>query len=206
MHLKFRSTSRHVPPSSPKLTVPWFAQNHHRGMLHERQNRVGKFLRAGCFVRRDWHFAQKNFDLGQHRLRNWFPCHGKMRLHAAGGNVPTLFTSGRSRKIVRCSRISLLGLRLPDSCLPFMSTMHKSSGFIAPLEIRVGVQQHLVLTQPIGNVSRRCQRQSLCCKIRRPISQISRLICCIVIFLHKSTGFVVARIYLRVADCCNQSE
>ena len=42
--------------------------------------------------------------------------------------------------IARCSRTSLVRLRRPESCLPSMSTMHRSSGFMKPLQIIVGVQ------------------------------------------------------------------
>ncbi len=35
---------------------------------------------------------------------------------------------------------SLVRFRLPASCLPSMSTMHRSSGFMKPLQIIVGVQ------------------------------------------------------------------
>ena len=42
--------------------------------------------------------------------------------------------------IVRCSRISLERLRLPETCLPSMSTMHRSSGFMKPFDTRVGEQ------------------------------------------------------------------
>ena len=42
--------------------------------------------------------------------------------------------------IVRWRRISLVALRFPASCFPFMSTMQRSSGVMNPLEIMVGVQ------------------------------------------------------------------
>ena len=58
-----------------------------------------------------------------------------------GWQWTTLFTSGRSFMIARWSRISLVRFRLPESCLPSMSTMHRSSGLMKPLQIIVGVQR-----------------------------------------------------------------
>ena len=49
--------------------------------------------------------------------------------------------SGRVFMIVRCRRISLDRFRLPETCLPSMSTMQRSSGFMKPFETRVGVQR-----------------------------------------------------------------
>ena len=63
---------------------------------------------------------------------------------ACGGwQCTTLFTSGRSFMIVRCSRISLERLRLPATWLPSMSTMQRSAGVMNPFDIIVGVQSTL---------------------------------------------------------------
>ena len=60
---------------------------------------------------------------------------------ACGGwQCTTDLMSGRSFMIVRWSRISLDRLRLPPICLPSMSTMQRSEGFMKPFEIIVGVQ------------------------------------------------------------------
>ena len=60
---------------------------------------------------------------------------------ACGGwQWTTALISGRSFMIARCSLISLVFFFRPLSCFPSMSTMHRSSGFIKPLEIIVGVQ------------------------------------------------------------------
>ena len=48
---------------------------------------------------------------------------------------------------------SLVRFRLPASCLPSMSTMHRSSGFMKPLQIIVGVQSDFVLADAIGDVA-----------------------------------------------------
>ena len=49
-------------------------------------------------------------------------------------------TSGLAFMTVRWSRISLDRFRLPETCFPSRSTMHRSSGFMKPFETRVGVQ------------------------------------------------------------------
>ena len=55
--------------------------------------------------------------------------------------------------IVRCSRISLERFRLPETCLPSRSTMHRSSGFMKPFETRVGVQSTRSSLEPVADVA-----------------------------------------------------
>ena len=73
---------------------------------------------------------------------------------ACGGwQWTTDFTSGRSFMIARCSRISLVRFRRPESWLPSMSTMHRSSGFMKPLQICVGVQTTSFSLDAIADVA-----------------------------------------------------
>jgi hypothetical protein len=59
---------------------------------------------------------------------------------ACGGwQWTTDLMSGRSFMIVRWRSTSLDRFRLPPIWLPSMSTMHRSEGFMKPLEIMVGV-------------------------------------------------------------------
>jgi hypothetical protein len=50
-------------------------------------------------------------------------------------------TSGRALRTDRCRRISLDRFFVPATCLPSRSTTQRSSGFMNPFEMRVGVQR-----------------------------------------------------------------
>ena len=87
-------------------------QDHHVGLLHERQHGFGELLPAGRFVGGDRHVAQEHLDLGQHALRDRLRAIAKA-VACGGWQCTTLFMSVRSFMIARCSRISLLRLRRP---------------------------------------------------------------------------------------------
>ena len=77
--------------------------------------------------------------------------------------------------IARCSKISLVRLRVPAICLPSRSTAQISSGFMNPLQIIVGEQ-----TTSFGPTRTEMFPSFAAAKpfayTRRPISQISSLI------------------------------
>src|SRR4051812_19116631 len=73
--------------------------------------------------------------------------------------------------MARCSRISLVRLRLPESCLPSRSTVQMSSGRRKPLLMPVGVQRILLSAMRYEWLPSLPAQKPLS-QMRRPISHI----------------------------------
>src|SRR3712207_1685655 len=76
--------------------------------------------------------------------------------------------------MARWSRISLVRLRLPESCLPSRSTVQMSSGRRKPLLMPVGVQRTLFSPMRYEWLPS-LPAQKPFCQIRRPMSHICSL-------------------------------
>src|SRR4030095_11595438 len=76
--------------------------------------------------------------------------------------------------MARCIRISLVRLRLPETCLPSMSTVQMSSGLRKPLLMPVGVQS--TRSGPMRyEWLPSLPAQNPFCQMRRPMSHICSL-------------------------------
>src|SRR5215213_9590736 len=76
--------------------------------------------------------------------------------------------------MARCIRISLVRLRLPETCLPSMSTVQMSSGLRKPLLMPVGVQS--TRSGPMRyEWLPSLPAQKPFCQMRRPMSHICSL-------------------------------